>query len=119
MVGSYLPQPEVKDDAGRNVLVDEILGSSFAVIGLDRDPSPHFDALSDALSIRCLTFGQSAAGATMLTDPTGTLQRWFAEHNAEFVIIRPDRFVFGAYTVGTIADASAELMAQLGQTTHS
>ncbi len=36
--GTMFLQPEVIDTAGRRVLLDELLGSGFAVIGMDTDP---------------------------------------------------------------------------------
>ncbi|MEM7126928.1 MAG: bifunctional 3-(3-hydroxy-phenyl)propionate/3-hydroxycinnamic acid hydroxylase [Chloroflexota bacterium] len=145
VVGTYFIQPKVTTAEGEILLLDELLGPNFAVLGKGIDPSPYFTKLTEQLPIRCIkieytggastkrdreaaavdspvgsTPGSSTYSGThssqktvQIEDHTGKLMAWFEENSAEFVVLRPDRFVFGAYSVENIATSTTELSNRL------
>ena len=129
-VGTYFIQPEVADEFGNSLLLDEVLGSNIAVLGLNHDPAPYFATLAHQIPLCCVEIacGEIALGGiahveiaapdspkdrARIKDYTGKLAAWFDHYKADFVIIRPDRYVLGAYTTENIATAVHELSAQL------
>ncbi len=118
LVGTYFPQPEVTDGSGNVNLLDELLGSDFAILGLGHDPAPYFSNFQKGFPLRFIDIqpiAQSEFGipTVRIHDHLGKLTAWFVEHNVEFVILRPDRFIFGAYKAETIYKAHRELSTQL------
>ncbi len=81
--GTYFPQP------GR---LDAQLGKGFAVLALNANPATlvHNADLWQHLNGTFLNVGKD------IIDNNGKLRQWFAENNAEVVIVRPDRFVYAA-----------------------
>lgn len=81
--GTYFPQP---------ARLDSQLGKGFAVLALNADPITltHNQALWQQLNTSFINVGKDVA------DPDGKLRAWFAQYNAEVVIVRPDRFVYAA-----------------------
>ncbi len=114
VVGSWFIQPQVTDAAGKTYLLDKLLGPGFSVLGYGVDPSPYFNAAESQLPVRCLTIGTgSAAVRGDVFDSTGALAKWFRAHQTDFVVIRPDRFVMGAYSRAHISNAADELVEHL------
>ncbi|WP_426749593.1 bifunctional 3-(3-hydroxy-phenyl)propionate/3-hydroxycinnamic acid hydroxylase [Myxococcus sp. Y35] len=111
--GSYLPQPRVRWASGEERLLDDRLGTGFAV--LSRGGSPGADAareLAEALGGRAITV--RAAGVPGLyeddvEDHTGRLSEWFRQHEADIAVVRPDRFVFGAVPLARLPEMRAAL----------
>lgn len=120
--GSYFPQPRVLTPAGFRARLDELLGPGFAVVGLDCDPRAlvgevgRWEALG-ARFVRILTKETSLRMTDECVydaiDESGALQKWFARHGAALVIVRPDRFVYGAAGVGGAALLGRALAADL------
>jgi 3-(3-hydroxy-phenyl)propionate hydroxylase len=113
---SFFPQPLVRSQTGEDVRLDTVLGDGFAVLGRDRDPSseltapfqefwrtlPHrFVRVSTRKARRHasaqVTMLDASSPTARVEDMSGTLATWFQRHDAEYVIVRPDRTVFGAY----------------------
>jgi 3-(3-hydroxy-phenyl)propionate hydroxylase len=95
--GTLFPQPRLAD--GR--LLDEAIGTGFAVIGRGRV----LDA-ADAATRECWR----AAGAAILRDPGGALSGWMDAHDVAAVVLRPDRYLLGAARdAGELAAVSALL----------
>ena len=113
VVGTYFIQPKITDGAGTVQLLDERLGPNIAVLGMGHDPTTYLQPLLDHLPICCLEVVDSSPSAKQIGDHTGALGQWFRQHKADFVIIRPDRFVYGAYTLENILDAINELSSHL------
>ncbi len=90
--GTLFPQPRLAD--GR--LLDEAIGTGFAVIG----GRAVLDAADAATRERW-----RAAGAVVLRDPGGAVDGWLDAHRASAVVLRPDRYLLGA------ASDAAELAA--------
>jgi 3-(3-hydroxy-phenyl)propionate hydroxylase len=113
--GRQLPQPFVKGPDGRAGRLDDMLGSGFALVGVGTDPR-RFLTDAEAATWRRLdtTFvtvhafggrpqgdaaGESTAGLVEVEDVSGDLLAWLRSHGhgrGSVVIVRPDRFVYGA-----------------------
>ena len=132
--GAMSPQPEVRRIDGRRVLLDELLGTGHALVGLGVDPR---DGLSDGarraletIGVRYVTlfgYGQrpqglkdvargTAAGVVEVEDIDGGMVAWFAsagfKHGA-VALIRPDKFTFGIVPARDTNQAVRELGRQL------
>ena len=103
-VGSLFLQPEVIVQ-GKTLLLDDVLGERFAVIMLGRPRAGWLDARARQALQRLggvawilLQEGDEIAGFTGqgFSDATGILERWMRTENCLAVIVRPDKFVFGA-----------------------
>jgi 3-(3-hydroxy-phenyl)propionate hydroxylase len=113
--GRQLPQPSVKGPGGRGERLDDLLGSGFVLIGIGIDPRRSMTEADRAtwrrLDTRFVTvypFGgrpQGDAGcvrpegAVEIEDVSGELLAWLRSHGhvqGSVVIVRPDRFVYGA-----------------------
>ncbi|MGQ0621407.1 MAG: bifunctional 3-(3-hydroxy-phenyl)propionate/3-hydroxycinnamic acid hydroxylase MhpA [Panacagrimonas sp.] len=132
--GALSPQPEVRRFDGRRVLLDELLGKEFALIGLSVDPRNGLsaDALDqlDALGTRYVTLfpyggrpqGQvgvarsTAPGLTEVEDLGGHMTRWFKDAgfaDTAVAVIRPDKFAFAVVKPRDLGNTVAELQTQL------
>ena len=85
------------------MLLDEVLGLRFAVLvlaGAEEPVRQSAEALAEQLSGVCLRVLPAAraaeAGAGDVVDLEGTLAAWFALHQADAAVVRPDRYVYGA-----------------------
>lgn len=96
---------QVEDDGpdGKHVArFDDQVANGFQVIALDADPGEYIDAESAALLTR---LGASTLGVTtdpskvrprrVLRDVSGRYARFFAEHGARVIVVRPDYYVYG------------------------
>ncbi len=106
-VGTMFPQPRVKPvgDEGA-VLLDEVLGEGFAVIGTPpavRDIWPGMPVRRIAVhpaGTEPAPGGGVAAPSHDVIDVGGSLTEWLRRHRAEIVVLRPDRFVYAVATAG-------------------
>ncbi|NMO17091.1 bifunctional 3-(3-hydroxy-phenyl)propionate/3-hydroxycinnamic acid hydroxylase [Pyxidicoccus fallax] len=101
--GSYFIQPKVRLESGEEVLLDQTLGNDFTVLCRWDAPAAELAAareLAESLGGRLVTFRPAQqtpkAEAPAVVDVTGKLTEWFSRHAADVVVLRPDRFVFGA-----------------------
>jgi 3-(3-hydroxy-phenyl)propionate hydroxylase len=129
-VGSMFGQPQVETADGDRVRLDDILGSSFAVLGLGRDPAASLDA--DALAwcektgTRLLEVVGSKQGATTSTgtstgtsvrveDLDGHFRDWrLRRPGDEIIVLRPDRYVAAVCTATELEDVVRQLWSLLG-----
>src|SRR5271157_1460327 len=98
LAGHLALQPQITLPDGRVELLDEALGYDFAVLarkGSLAQPKVVLDELQRALPVRVLEFGDGSENAD-ITDHTGVLERWFNQYGIDFVLIRPDRYIFDA-----------------------
>lgn len=113
--GARFPQPPVMI-AGRSVRLDDQLAGRFTLLTLE---PPEADTMSDAAgSIWATVNGQTlhigGDGRTGLQDPSSDLRTWFEVHDARWVVVRPDRYVFGtARTTAEVGDLIFQLNHQL------
>jgi len=108
--GRLFIQPWVTCRDGNDVLLDDVLGSTFAVIARDASLLEALDerslrALGElrATSVVLAPHDRPAVieavegvAAVAVTDRDGYLASWFDERGVDAVVLRPDRYVFGA-----------------------
>lgn len=131
--GKMIPQPEVRTFKGKRVLLDELLGEGYALIGLKVDPREHLSAASrqilDAQGTRFVTlfeFGTRPQGANVdrantaelveVEELQGEMIAWFkrAGFSSDAVaVVRPDKFTFAMVKANELDLAITELKLQL------
>ncbi len=98
VAGRLLRQPVMQTQSGDDVLLDEWLGSGFAIIGYNCDPG---DVLSPGILQQWLAFGTRlvvisttpvASREPGLVDQHGELHRWLGSDRPSVTLVRPDRF---------------------------
>ena len=109
--GTYFIQPRVRLESGKEVLLDDTLGNDFTVMCRADAPAVALTAareLAQSLGGKLLTFipavQEQQAESSAVVDVTGKLTEWFSRHTADVVVLRPDRFVFGAVKAGRLPE---------------
>ncbi|KAB0499129.1 bifunctional 3-(3-hydroxy-phenyl)propionate/3-hydroxycinnamic acid hydroxylase MhpA [Pseudomonas vancouverensis] len=131
--GTMIPQPEVRTFKGKRVLLDEVLGEGYALIGLNVDPREHLCPASrqllEAQGTRYLTLfefakrpqGQNVERTntcelTEVEDASGEMVAWFKRSgfsSGAIAVVRPDKFTFAMVKSSDLDRALAELKFQL------
>jgi 3-(3-hydroxy-phenyl)propionate hydroxylase len=131
--GRMIPQPEVRTFKGQRVLLDDLLGDGFALIGLEVDPRAHLSQASrkllDIQNTRFATlfpFGTRPQGANTdrsntqelveLEDVQGEMVAWFKRSgfsSGAVAVVRPDKFTFAMVEAADLDRAINELKFQL------
>lgn len=88
LVGMMLPQPEIIRSGERRVLLDNALGSNFALLRLHDDPRQAFASLQSNLWQRLNT--------RFLSIQPG-MNDFPLKSFDQFVLVRPDRYIYGAF----------------------
>jgi 3-(3-hydroxy-phenyl)propionate hydroxylase len=111
LAGKLALQARVRDGAGREGLLDDVVGTGFRLLWRD-GAAPLGDearALLERLGARQVAFGAEGsdgdAHAVTLEDVEGAYANWFAQHAALAVLVRPDHAVFGVATEDRDANA--------------
>lgn len=120
--GTLFIQPRVDTRTQRDILLDDVLGTWFAVLCWNNNPRKILgeDAFGEwkALGARFIALrpltqlgwtGQDDPDVVIVGDRGGDLKAWFDRHEESVVFLRPDRCIAGA----CIAQRSAELSAAL------
>lgn len=101
-VGWTLPQPIVLAGDGEQRLLDDALPPGWTVLTLDGSHPAGLDAWTDAgATAVAVRGGWQAPVPWAVVDLSGVIRRWFAQHHAEAVVLRPDGVVFGQARRGT------------------
>lgn len=98
VAGRLFPQPIVARNDGPSILLDEVIGQSFAIIarkGAIAALPAELREAADLLPLRLVPFGVTAEPG-VVGDWDGALHKWFDHANADFALIRPDRYVYDA-----------------------
>jgi 3-(3-hydroxy-phenyl)propionate hydroxylase len=102
-IGRLLPQPRVATVDGRTRQFDDVIGPGFAVLGFGVDPRktlpPESVAAWERLRPRWLTVrpvSDEVAGEDEIVDLDGVLASFAGDHGGQYLVVRPDRFVFDA-----------------------
>lgn len=104
-------QPHVEVES-KSVLLDDLLGAGFAVVGFDVDPRRLVDGdhpIWQSVGTRFLEVSPAGSREAQVVDVTGTLGSWLGRHDASVAVLRPDRYVFGLYSEATAGRARQEL----------
>lgn len=131
--GTMIPQPEVRTFKGQRVLLDDLLGEGYALIGLQVDPREYLSAASrqllEAQGTRYASlfeFGTRPQGANVervntrelveVEDVRGEMIAWFKRSGfcaGAIAVVRPDKFTFAMVKAGDLDLAITELKFQL------
>lgn len=102
-IGHLLAQPRVATLDGTTRPLDDVIGPGFAVLGLGADPRetlpPAVVAAWQRLAPRWLavrSIADAISGPDEVVDLDGVLLRTFADADARYLVVRPDRYIFDA-----------------------
>ncbi|CAM2782899.1 3-(3-hydroxyphenyl)propionate hydroxylase [Mycobacterium intermedium] len=128
-VGTLFIQPRVDTRTEQNVLLDEVLGSWFAVLCWNNNPRT---ILGDEAFATWKALGARFVAARPLTqlhwtghddpdveivgDRSGVLKGWFDVHRESVVFLRPDRCIAGACIAQLAPELSGSLIEALSLT---
>ncbi|HCB3654445.1 TPA: bifunctional 3-(3-hydroxy-phenyl)propionate/3-hydroxycinnamic acid hydroxylase, partial [Klebsiella pneumoniae] len=129
-------QPQVTLESGESVLLDDVIGANFAIIGWGCNPQWGLDAGQiarwRAIGVRFIQVvpevqihreQDNAPGTLRVGDRQNRLKSWFAQHNTAIAVVRPDRFVAALaipQTLGAQLTALAEKMTlAIEETAHA
>jgi len=110
LTGQLLPQPTVLMRGDESVLLDELLGCGFALLRLHPDPSEAFKPLQADLWQRlkpryiCIMptmehMPDTSQNVMSVLDSQQQMARFLRGRRDLFVLVRPDRYVLGAFHV--------------------
>jgi 3-(3-hydroxy-phenyl)propionate hydroxylase len=96
LAGHLFPQPLVGRSDGSSVLMDEVIGQGFAlVVRKAAITLPDLRKVAARVPFTIVTFG-STPEPGVVGDGSGVLHKWFKREAVDFVLIRPDRYVYDA-----------------------
>ena len=120
--GTLFIQPRVDTRADQNVLLDDVLGTGFAVLCwsnnlravLGEEAFSRWKALGASfIEVRPMTqlhwTGHDDADVTVVGDRTGALKSWFDVFTDSVLFVRPDRCIAGACIAQRAPDLSESL----------
>ena len=113
LAGQIALQPKVTLPDGREALLDEALGNGFALLvrrGLIDTRRPDLTRLKGLVYLKIVQFAD-AADARCIGDAQGRLRQWFDGAAVDFVLIRPDRYIFDAGRAGALGEVLSAFLA--------
>ncbi|BBY40901.1 3-(3-hydroxy-phenyl)propionate/3-hydroxycinnamic acid hydroxylase [Mycobacterium mantenii] len=128
-VGTLFIQPRVDTRDQQNVLLDDVLGTWFAVLCWNNNPrkilgdvafanwkalGARFFALRPATQLHWT--GHDDPDVVVVGDRHGELKSWFDAHSESVLFLRPDRCIAGACIAQRAPDLSAALLDALALT---
>jgi len=106
--GQLLLQPALLDKAGDEVLLDDLLGKGFSIIGYNCDPAEQLDANVlthwTSLGTTTIAIGDSAHHDSWPRDHNDTLAPLFQQGEQTMALIRPDKFCLAAFNAQTASE---------------
>ena len=105
-------------------LIDDCLGDGFSIIGSSHHPTDYLTQQDirflKALGAHFFTIFDATPDqhqeAPLIQDLDHQYQRWFRKHRVDFVIVRPDRYIYDAVRVTHLSQAIQRLQQQFSQT---
>jgi len=118
--GSCLPQPRVETAEGARARLDDVMGPGFGVLVRGDAPGELWRearALAESLGmVAWSVLPATHAGPVSpdaVVDVDGRLGAWFSRHAVDVVVVRPDRYVYGAVPAARFADLQRSLKGHL------
>jgi 3-(3-hydroxy-phenyl)propionate hydroxylase len=112
IAGHLAPQPAVATIDRGAVLLDTLMGAGFAVVAraeAREKLAPALSRIKEVLPVNLVLFGKEAS-ATIVEDTSGTLTRFFDEARIDFMIVRPDHYIFDGGRKGSFAKVASKLI---------
>ncbi|MGF6306401.1 3-(3-hydroxy-phenyl)propionate hydroxylase [Bradyrhizobium sp. i1.8.4] len=118
LAGRLFVQPHVRAPDGRTYRLDDLLKPEFAIVTVATEPMAWLSETSGAawqrlsgerVVITASGESSNANGILTVVERDGLFAEWMRQHGAAAVIVRPDRYVFGA------AGSADELNMLVGQ----
>jgi 3-(3-hydroxy-phenyl)propionate hydroxylase len=91
LAGLMLPQPEVKTAQGQKTLLDNVLGPGFALLRIGHKPQEAFTSLA-------IDDWQQLGAQLIAID--NEIEGFPANQRDLFILVRPDRYIYGVFTDG-------------------
>jgi 3-(3-hydroxy-phenyl)propionate hydroxylase len=123
LVGTPLIQPYVTTASGQTLRLDEVLGTGFAVLSWNNDPtialSPEGRQDLKRLNFRFIKVVPSQEQLAFnelvetVQDTEGHLSRWFSEHGLNTAIVRPDRYLYAVLNITELKPSLEQLCHQV------
>lgn len=88
LAGGRMIQPFVETHDGTRALMDEVIGSGFLLLQKQAAKSEDISWFEDVLEGKSFVVGED------FKDADGKLTAFFAEHDADAILIRPDRYIY-------------------------
>lgn len=123
--GTLFIQPKVDTRATTDVLLDDVIGTGFAVLAWNNNPrvllgeeafgrwkalGASFIAVRPSTQLRWTPPGcDDDPAITIVGDRTGALKAWFDRHSESVLFLRPDRCIAAACTAQRAPEMSARL----------
>ncbi|OJJ19273.1 hypothetical protein BKI52_20895 [marine bacterium AO1-C] len=105
-------------------LIDDCLGNGFNIVGFGHNPADHLNeqvvqALK-SLDINFFTISDKApkrdTDLPLIQDLDNQYKHWFHKNRIDFVIIRPDRYIYDAMKMNDLSKVVQHLQQQFSQT---
>ncbi|GKQ52486.1 bifunctional 3-(3-hydroxy-phenyl)propionate/3-hydroxycinnamic acid hydroxylase [Bradyrhizobium sp. Ce-3] len=105
LAGRLFVQPHVRAPDGRTCRLDDLLQAEFAIVTAAAEPMAWLSDASRAawqhlagqrVVITALGESSDANGILSMVERDGLFANWMQQHDVAAVIVRPDRYVFGA-----------------------
>ncbi|TFE36513.1 bifunctional 3-(3-hydroxy-phenyl)propionate/3-hydroxycinnamic acid hydroxylase [Paraburkholderia dipogonis] len=116
IAGHLAPQPKVQAYGAKAVPLDDVLGNDFALL-FRRDAisnlHPAVKRAREQLTLKLVSFDVKALPGSVL-DMEGKLDAWFRQHRIDFVLIRPDRYVFDGGKISQLNATITPLLQAMG-----
>lgn len=122
-VGTLFVQPRVDTREQQNVLLDDVLGTWFAVLCWNNNPRKILGAEAfeawQALGARFVALrpltqlhwtGHDDPDVVIVGDRSGAVKAWFDAHTESVVFLRPDRCIAGACIAALAPELSSALL---------
>lgn len=118
VAGHLMPQPRVQRHDGAVVLLDEELGHDFAIV-FRRDVvsgvHPAIRHAREHIRLKLVSYTPNPS-ATTVGDMQSKLDMWFDRHGLDFVVVRPDRYVYDGGRLRQLGTVIGRLVESLGAT---
>ena len=123
LAGTLLRQPCVLTGDGRILALDEVLGTGFALLGIDVAPAVLAEIgepVWKRLGVRRVhvvlgdRLPASAPSAAAVAELDGMLGEQLSAARGRLVLVRPDRFIVGSFAPAQEREFAAELESMLG-----
>ncbi|WP_234821474.1 bifunctional 3-(3-hydroxy-phenyl)propionate/3-hydroxycinnamic acid hydroxylase [Mycolicibacter virginiensis] len=130
--GTLFIQPRVDTRSGTDLLLDDVIGTGFAVLAWNNNPrallgeeafarwtalGASFIAVRPSTQLHWTPSGQADDPAiTIVGDRTGALKAWFDRHSESVLFLRPDRCIAAACIAQRAPEVSARLFDVLAVT---